>query len=104
MKMLKRAGDVLLAVTALALALAGPGCERRAETRPNPKLKPYVLKTCPVSGEKLDGMGETYVFEYEGREIKLCCKNCLKDFQKNPAKYIKEIEKAEAEEKANGKL
>jgi hypothetical protein len=44
-------------------------------------------------------MGNPYVFTYEGREIKLCCKSCLKDFKKNPAKYIKKIEAAEKKAK-----
>ena len=44
-------------------------------------------------------MGKTYVFEYQGREIKFCCKGCVKDFQKNPADYIKKIEKADAKAK-----
>ncbi len=60
------------------------------------KPKPYTLKTCPVSGDKLGEMGAPYVFVYEGREIKLCCKNCLKDFNKTPKKYLKQIDQAEA--------
>jgi len=64
------------------------------------KVKPYTLKTCPVSDEKLGGdMGEPYVFKHEGREIKLCCKSCLKDFKKDSAKYVKKIEEAEKKEK-----
>ncbi len=55
--------------------------------------KPYTLKTCIVSGEKLNGgMGEPYVFVHEGQQIKLCCKGCLKDFNKEPAKYLKKLE------------
>ena len=41
-------------------------------------------------------MGEPYTFTYKDREIKLCCKDCRKDFDKNPAKFIKKLE---AEEK-----
>ena len=64
------------------------------------KAKPYTLKTCPVSDEKLGGdMGDPYVFTHEGREIKLCCKSCLKDFNKDSAKYIKKIEAAEKKAK-----
>jgi YHS domain-containing protein len=44
-------------------------------------------------------MGKPYVFEYKGREIKLCCKNCLKDFNENPAKYVKKIDEAESKAK-----
>jgi len=59
------------------------------------KAKPYPLDKCPVSGEKLGDMGAPYVFEYKGQEVKLCCKSCKKDFDKNPAKYMKKIEAAE---------
>ena len=40
-----------------------------------------------------------YVYAYKGREIKFCCKGCLKDFNKEPAKYIKLIEEGEAKAK-----
>ena len=74
----------------VALASAGPAEGKDA------KPKPYSIKTCIVSGEKLGGdMGESYVFTYQGREIQLCCKSCLKDFNKEPAKFIKKLEEAE---------
>ena len=83
---------VMLAVVALASAGAAEGADA--------KPKPYPLTTCIVSGEKLDGdMGKPYVFTCQGREIKLCCKSCLKDFNKEPAKYLKKIEEAEAKAK-----
>ena len=83
----------VLALCALALA----GCSSLPSwLGGSEKAKPYTLKTCPVSGEKLGGdMGDPYVFTYQGREIKLCCKDCKKDFDKNPKKYIKKIEEGE---------
>lgn len=48
---------------------------------------------CIVSGDKLGEMGKPYVFKHEGREIKLCCKDCRKDFDKDPAKYLKKLDK-----------
>ena len=81
----------------LAAFCAAPLGGLAADTKA--KVKPYTLKTCPVSGEKLGEMGDPYVYEYEGREIKLCCKGCLKDFKKDPAKYIKKIEEEEAKAK-----
>ena len=63
------------------------------------KAKSYPLTTCVVSGEKLGEMGKPYTFTHEGREIELCCKSCLKDFKKDPAKYVKKIEEAEAKAK-----
>jgi YHS domain-containing protein len=57
---------------------------------------PDLMKTCPVSGDKLGGdMGGPYVFSYKGQEVKLCCKSCKKDFDKNPEKYIKLIRAAD---------
>jgi YHS domain-containing protein len=44
-------------------------------------------------------MGDPFVFVHDGREIKLCCKNCQKDFNKAPAKYIKKLDEAAAKEK-----
>jgi YHS domain-containing protein len=85
---------VLLAAFVCTASVAALAADKKTE-----KAKPYPLKTCVVSDEKLGEMGDPYVFVYEGREIKLCCKSCLKDFKKEPAKYIKKIEEAEAKAK-----
>ena len=53
--------------------------------------KPYTLDTCVVSGEKLGSMGTPVTFVHEGQEVKLCCKNCRPDFDKDPAKFMKKI-------------
>jgi len=65
----------------------------------NDKPKPYPLDKCVVSDEKLGEHGKPYVFTHEKQEIKLCCKDCLKDFKKEPAKYMKKIEDAQKEKK-----
>jgi YHS domain-containing protein len=68
-----------------------------AEDKKTPPI-PDKLKTCPVSGDKLGGdMGKPYIMEYKGREVKLCCKDCKADFDKEPAKYMKKIEAADKE-------
>jgi YHS domain-containing protein len=59
------------------------------------KPMPDLLTNCPVSGDKLGEMGKPFVFEYQGQEVKLCCKNCKKDFDKDPAKYLKTIRDAD---------
>lgn len=59
------------------------------------KAKPDLLTTCPVSGDKLGDMAPPYVFTYKGQEVKLCCKSCKKDFDKNPEKYIAKIRAAD---------
>jgi hypothetical protein len=60
------------------------------------KPRPYPLDTCVVDGMKLGSMGDPYVFVYEGQEIKLCCASCQPVFLKDPAKYLKKIQDAEA--------
>ena len=37
---------------------------------------------------KLGSMGIPVLYDYEGREIRLCCKGCVKMFEANPGKYI----------------
>ncbi len=81
-------------VASFLVPLSGLAADQKAE-----KLKPYTLKTCIISGDKLGEMGEPFVYAYKGREIKFCCKGCLKDFNKDPQKYIKKIEEAEAKAK-----
>jgi YHS domain-containing protein len=51
-------------------------------------------KLCPVTGNPVnDGkMGETVKYEYKGRVYNLCCQMCVKDFKKNPKKYMKVAE------------
>jgi len=61
----------------------------------NGSSKHYPLTTCVVSGEKLGEMGAPYVHKHNGKEVRLCCKNCLKDFNKDPDKYIKALTDAE---------
>jgi len=56
--------------------------------------KSYPLNTCVVSHDSLGGMGETVDALYEGRLIRFCCKGCVKSFNKNPEKYLKEIDSA----------
>lgn len=83
---------LLLAALATITGLAVHAEDAKTTAKP----KPDLLKTCPVSGEKLDGdMGKPFVFTYKDQEVKLCCKSCKKDFDKNPDKYIAKIRKAD---------
>jgi hypothetical protein len=63
----------------------------------------YPLTTCVVSGDKLEdgemGPPVNYVYKEEGkpdRLVRFCCKGCIKDFKKDPAKYLKMIDDAAA--------
>ncbi len=75
-----------ITTTLLATLILGTVAVAFAE---DPKPAAPVVTTCIVSGEALDSMGKPYVFTYEGQEIQLCCKDCKKEFDANPAKFLK---------------
>ncbi|MGP8201427.1 MAG: hypothetical protein ACLQU4_18200 [Limisphaerales bacterium] len=60
--------------------------------------KPYPLKYCLVSGDKIGEMGKPTSIIYKGQEIKFCCPDCVKDFKKDPDTFLKKL--AEEEKKA----
>ena len=55
----------------------------------------YPLDTCMISGDKLGGdMGKAVDLIYKNRLVRFCCNDCVKDFQKDPAKYIAKLDAA----------
>lgn len=48
------------------------------------KARKVGNKRCPVSGEKLGGMGSPVSVIYKGELVELCCRGCVKDFEKDP--------------------
>ena len=83
--------------TAMPSCCSGMGMAMMSDTNTSANTNgvPDLLTTCPVSGEKLGGMGKPLVFTYKDQEVKLCCKSCKKDFDKDPEKYIKLIRAAD---------
>jgi hypothetical protein len=81
-----------IAVMTLAAGLAGGVAALAADKK---ETKAYPLDKCVVSDEKLGSMGKPYILTNGTQEVKLCCKGCLKDFQKETAKYTKKIEAAQ---------
>jgi len=92
----------------VALALVGAGFIVAAlsgfSERPAPKIpaqimaesaasspSSYPLTTCLVSGEKLGEMGPPIMVDYKGQKIGFCCKSCIGDFNKDPAKYLAKL-------------
>ena len=58
--------------------------------------KDYPLKKCVVSGDPLGEHGKSVkVTAPDGTVVYLCCKDCLKDFKKDPDKYAKMVKDAE---------
>jgi YHS domain-containing protein len=56
--------------------------------------KDYPLTKCPVSDEPYGGDMKPYKVTHEGTDVWLCCKSCLKDFKKDPAKYAGMVKEA----------
>lgn len=57
------------------------------------KAKPYPLNFCVVSDEKFEGSDMKPVeMVYEGQTMKFCCKSCVKDFKKDPKKYLTKLD------------
>jgi YHS domain-containing protein len=55
----------------------------------------YPLTTCVVSGDKLGGdMGKPVDLVVGNRLVRFCCADCPKDFNKDPAKFLKMIDDA----------
>ena len=81
---------IALTLISMPITHAGEKPDTKKEAK---QVTPYPLKTCIVSDNKLGEMGKPVVFEYEGQEIKLCCKDCRDDFDKEPAKYLKKLKK-----------
>jgi hypothetical protein len=106
-KITKTISAVLLIAGFLAAPYATFAADAKSGSEPPKKAvkaKPYLLKTCVVSDEALGGtMGEPYVFTYKGQEIKMCCKDCRKEFDKNPAKFMKKLEAAQKKHETDKK-
>lgn len=77
-------------LSVIAILLATPFHLRAADPAP----KPYPLETCFISGDNLAEMGRPIIFAYQGQEYKVCCKDCKKQFDKNPAAGMKKFEEA----------
>jgi YHS domain-containing protein len=88
----------LMAGIFLAALIATISFSVRADgTNSMGSVKPDLLTTCPVSGDKLGAdMGKPVVIVYQGQEVKFCCPMCQADFDKDPAKYLKKIRAADA--------
>ena len=77
-----------------ALAAAFITTTAFAKDAPSGVPKDYPLKTCVVSGEKLGEHGKPVKVTSEGTDVWLCCKSCVKDFNKEPAKFVKMVKDA----------
>lgn len=84
----------LLFAALTSFALAGAMTPATAEEN---ATIPYPLDVCIVSNEGLESMGSPVVYKHGDREIKFCCRKCLKKFAADPEKYLALIDEAAKE-------
>jgi YHS domain-containing protein len=89
---LTKTKTIIVGTFALALTLLAAAPNARAAEDAK-QVNPYPLKTCLVSGEKLGSMGKPYAMTYKGQQVQFCCKGCVKDFNKEPDKFLAKMDK-----------
>lgn len=65
-----------------------------ADAKPSGVPANYPLTKCVVSDEALGEMGKPVKVTHDGTDVYLCCKSCIKDFNKEPAKYVEKVKSA----------
>jgi len=83
---------IKLHIIAAALALGFlTSCASTGGTASLGGAKSYPLKTCIVTGNDLNSMGDQQTIVHEGQVVKFCCEPCVAKFNKNPAKYLAKL-------------
>jgi hypothetical protein len=79
----------------LSLLVLGTAGLRAADGQP--ASPGYPITTCVVSDEPLGSMGKPYDYTHKeagkpDRLVKFCCKMCVGQFKKAPAKYLAKLD------------
>jgi hypothetical protein len=83
---------ILSILTCLVLSAASlPAAEKKDTGVP----ASYPLKKCVISDETLGEMGKPVKVTHEGTDVYLCCKGCIEDFEKEPAKFAQKVKDAQ---------
>ena len=80
----------MIVATALAMVMA-TGVWVKAEDKAAPAAPEIKHQTtCPVmEGEKIN---KSLYVDYEGKRLYVCCKGCIQEVTKDPAKWFKKVE------------
>ena len=98
MKLCVMMAAAAIAVVAIAMKVSGEEAKSdekapattQTSTQPTTQAAGKIVnKKCPVGGEDVDPKGKTVV--YKGKTIGFCCDDCIKDFEKDPEKYAKNL-------------
>ncbi len=56
--------------------------------------KTYPIDTCVVSDKKFAAQGAAASVVFGGRLVQFCSQECVREFEKNPSKYLKKLDAA----------
>ncbi|RBP40346.1 hypothetical protein DES53_10852 [Roseimicrobium gellanilyticum] len=84
-----------LTLTFLSTLLLTVGLTHAEDKKPTGVPATYPLTKCVVSDEPLGEMGKPVKVSHGGTDVYLCCKSCIEDFEKEPAKFVEKVKKAE---------
>lgn len=88
MKLAVLAGIVVIGLGGVAVAADHSHDHgKQAAATTQPAARP-VNTTCPVSGEPID---PAVTVVQDGKTVAFCCKECVDDFKKDPAKYMSKL-------------
>ncbi len=88
MKLAIVAGIVVIGLGGYASAqMEGHAHDKPKAATTQPTTKPANTK-CPVSGDPIDP--EVTIVQ-DGKTVAFCCKGCIDDFKKDPAKYMAKL-------------
>jgi hypothetical protein len=99
--------SALVLLVSLSINVAALAADQKKPVAPAASaaaIAAYPLSTCVVSGDKLDEANDMggpvdYFYKVAGqpdRLVRFCCKDCVKDFEKDPAKFLAKIDEAAA--------
>lgn len=83
------AASFVLVLSICAAVFAGEAAGVAVQSTDQAQAKAIPQATCPVMGGKID---KQYYADYQGKRVYFCCSGCIKEFQKDPAKYVKKLE------------
>ena len=85
--------DKLVLTGFLATLVLAPAVPGLAQTAAVPEVQAEVVDVgntlCPITGKKVNPKATAV---YEGKRYAFCCKNCVAKFEKDPEKYLTELE------------
>lgn len=88
MKLAILAGVIMIGLGGTVIAqMEGHNHDKQKPATTQSAAKPVNTK-CPVSGDPIDS---TVTVVQDGKTVAFCCKDCIADFKKDPAKYMAKL-------------